>query len=180
MIFVEDRADLCLHLFSFLDRVHDHKVPLTNGQQEHLKMKRNEWLFRKYWLLFFLTQVTLKTALDHSWHIYVELHFPTQWSRWRDSSDTTSPSGQRQDSYWTQNNNPVTSLYPDVLPELGGHANQKSVTLGRQNFMEVVATAANNLWAHRQSWVINGRWCRILSPEGATLSFIITPLSNTP
>lgn len=44
----------------------------------------------------------------------------------------------------------VTSLNPDVLPELGGHANQKSVTSGRQNFMEVVATAANNLSTQTQ------------------------------
>lgn len=96
-------------------------------------------------VVLFNPSYAVKIALEHSRHIYIELHFPTQWSRRHDSSDTASPSGQRQDLYCTQNNNHVTSLYPDVLPELGGHANQKSVTLGRQNFMEVVATAANNL-----------------------------------
>lgn len=43
----------------------------------------------------------------------------------------------------------VTSLDPDVLAELGGHAHQESLTLGRDNFMEVVTTATNDLQLHR-------------------------------
>ena len=39
----------------------------------------------------------------------------------------------------------ITSLDPDVLAELGGHAHQESLALGRDGFMEVVTTATDNL-----------------------------------
>lgn len=42
----------------------------------------------------------------------------------------------------------VTSLNPDVLAELGGHAHKESLTLGCDSFMEVVSTATDNLQVH--------------------------------
>lgn len=39
----------------------------------------------------------------------------------------------------------LTSLDPDVLAELGGHAHQEGLTLSRDSLMEVVATATDNL-----------------------------------
>lgn len=44
----------------------------------------------------------------------------------------------------------LTSLDPDILSELGGHAHQESLTLSSDSFMEVVTTATNNLKLHRQ------------------------------
>lgn len=53
----------------------------------------------------------------------------------------------------------VTSLDPDVLAELGGHAHQESLTLGRDSFMEVVTTATNDLQLHRYRMEIeSGQW----------------------
>lgn len=43
----------------------------------------------------------------------------------------------------------LTSLDPDILSELGGHAHQESLTLSSDSFMEVVTTATNNLKLHR-------------------------------
>lgn len=58
----------------------------------------------------------------------------------------------------------ITSLYPEVLAELGGHADQEDLTLSRDSFMEVVPTAASHLQVHR-GW----------ETENIFLSTVITP-----
>lgn len=81
-----------------------------------------------------------------------------QWSCWSESSDKALPADQclkpccmcnRQSFKNNRIRIFVTSLYPDMFPELGGHANQKSITAGCQNLMEVVTTTTNNLYTNR-------------------------------